>query len=768
MRLFSLGLNHKKYFLITIFLYILLGLYTLSVSFTSPFLGIELKELNGKWQIESFYDEEWADRNHLSIGDFVLSMNEIPVQDISYLQYDPAVRGAHTLSIQKHNGLILNINIRHSDVPQQFYKHFVFPFVYFLFSLIVAYYIYTRKNTVPNLTIIIAFLLTVSVAYISTGASSRMDSIGVILNSSFMILCLVVLIHFLKNYFTFLNIKWSFLNNIKILYVLPIVAIVVRIIGLLYPQFYSVNSVMILILFSILLAVILIVLVRSYIHYRLPQLKLLFIGLIVPFLPFLFLFVLPELLFKQPMLSADSSALFLLLIPFNIIFLQLTERLFDITYHITRFHYYVTMSFFFTCWLMIGVYSLSDLSITNIVKIAMFLFISIVIFLYIKEKIDYRERKILFSPKGQYIHKLYQVIGNLSKFYRIEEISQTLVNAVVHHLDVKEVDVIAYHLTTGQVNSRNDNPSIDITSFPQLSIGEIVKMQSAYIALVHQDMDCQRWIVIDHNRKIHLKAEELLWLELLLIYVHTFIESTKIIEELVNELQRMQQSDVHLQTPSWFKKLVWLRVDEEKFKFAQELHDSFLQEYIHIARQFDLLKHKKSLLTSQSELVSLHEQMIHSINHLRAYCESLKPPLFTNIGLHAALENLANRTMERANFNLTTTFERLYLEDEQLPLIIYRIVQELFNNAIKHSGSSNVTLSLQEVDNGFEMIYHDDGVGCNLEEIWNSESFGLQGIQERVEAFNGYIVIDSEPNKGMYIQITIHEGENIYDFSLDR
>lgn len=759
----------QKPFFFSICIYLFLGIYMLSVSLVSPFIGIELKELDGKWQIENFYYEDWADDNQLSIGDFVLSIDKVPVQDISYIQYEPAVRGAHTITVQKQNGLIQTIDIQHLDIPQQFYKHFVFPLIYFLLTLIVAFYLYIRKNNVPNFTILIAFILTVSLAYISSSASARFNIIGVILNSSSLLLCLIVLIHFLKNYFTFSTINWSFLNNIKVLYLLPIVAVIVRITNFLYPTFSPVDSFIILSLFSILLAMILFILVRSYIHYRLPQLKLLFIGLIVPFLPFLFLFVLPELVFKQPILAADSCTLFLLLIPFNMIFLQLTERLFDVTYHITRFRYYVTMAFFFTCWLMFGIYLLSDLSITTLVKIAIFAFISIVIFLYIKEKIDYRERKILFSPKGDYIHRLYQAVENLGKSYRIEDILQTLVNAVVHHLEVKEVDIITYHLATGQVTARNDNDSsIDITSFPQLSIGEIVKMQSAYIALVHRDMDCQRWLVIEHNRRIHLKAEELLWLELLLIYVKTFIESTKIIEQLVDELQRMQQVEDHLQTPAWFKKLVWLRVDEEKFKFAQELHDSFLQEYIHIARQFDLLKHEKSLLTSQSKLANLHEQMIHSINHLRAYCESLKPPLLTNIGLHAALEQLVSRTTERANFNLTATFERLYLEDEQLPLIIYRIVQELFNNAIKHSNSSNVTLSLQEGENGFELIYHDDGVGCHLEEIWNSKSLGLRGIQERVEAFNGDILIDSKPGKGMSIHITISEGEDTRDFSLDR
>lgn len=201
---------------------------------------------------------------------------------------------------------------------------------------------------------------------------------------------------------------------------------------------------------------------------------------------------------------------------------------------------------------------------------------------------------------------------------------------------------------------------------------------------------------------------------------------------------------------------MWLRIEQEGFKIAQELHDTFLQEHIHIARQMDLLLLEQEGIANKQAFKHLHEQMIYSINQLRNYCEKLKPPLLSSLGLHAALERLADKMEEKSDFQLITSFDRLYLDDEQLILTIYRIVQELLNNAIKHSEAKKVEISIEELGDGFEILYADDGIGCDLDLIWLSDSLGLQGIKERVAAFDGKISMTSSQNNGLNIRINIY------------
>lgn len=751
--------------------YVILGIYLLYIAYANPYLGIKLEEINGQWRISDISYSETRDGSssnmiYLSEGDVVLSVNNILIQDIPQLQHDNRIREATEIVVKKPDGNELIINFDHSDVPKQFYMLFLFPSAYFLLTLVTTTYLYYLKRHIALTKFLISFLLSVSLAYISIGASGKTNIIGLIINSSCMVLCLVILLHFLKAYFSYLKIEWIFVKHIKTLYILPVCVTFFRFIQIMYPGLGKVNAILILCLFLLLLLYIFYTLIWSYIEYRVSQLKLTFFGLVLPFLPSVFLYVLPEILVNSPIFTADICALFLLLIPFNLIFMQLTDRLFDIMYHITRFRYYSTISLFFSFWLIMGLYLIYDISLTKLFLTALFVFLSSIVFLYIKEKIDYSGRKILFSTKGNNIHKLYQTIDKIGHSHRVEQMLQMLTNEIIAYLEVKEVAVITYGYETETIVSTNNNVSVPcIASIQQLDVGEITKKDGSYIALLHNDKDYKRWLIINHNQTIRLKVEELLWLELLLTYANSFIESTKIIEELIDELHQIQQTDVS--EPTWLKKLVWVRVEDEKFQLAQELHDTILQEHLHIARQVDGLKYEKETLTIKAKLKSLHEQMILSINNLRSYCETLKPPLLTNIGLNAALERLFEQTANRAKFKLTTKLNRLYLEDDQLNLVIYRIVQELLNNAIKHSQAESVQLYLQEIDDGFELIYRDNGIGCNVSEVWRSDSMGLQGILDRVDAFNGQIMIDSNMNEGMSIHIKIIERSDVLDFSIN-
>jgi len=169
--------------------------------------------------------------------------------------------------------------------------------------------------------------------------------------------------------------------------------------------------------------------------------------------------------------------------------------------------------------------------------------------------------------------------------------------------------------------------------------------------------------------------------------------------------------------------------------------------------------HAKKTTNIQTNLSKVHDHMIASLTDLRGYCENLKPPLLDTLGLNAALEKLIQKFHKRADFVLIYTIDRLYLEDERLNLMIYRIFQELMNNALKHSCANIVEIHLLEIDNGFEINYSDDGVGCKMDEIILADSMGIRGMQERVRTFNGKFSINTNTGDGMSIRIKVNEGE---------
>ncbi|MFC9540470.1 sensor histidine kinase [Lysinibacillus sp. NPDC056959] len=730
------------------------------------FLTIGLKEENGEWVATNSYNKQLADGNRITKGDVVLSVDNIQIENVPNVKHDHVLRTASSLTIMKPNGQIIDVRISKSDLQEQFFYYLlVIPSGYFFLTLIIVFYLYFKQKNTSLLCLLILFLLTVSIAYVSIGASGGLNSIGVIVNRGTMLLCLVLLLHFLRNYYTFLKTNWLRSNNIKLFYILPVVAMILGGMGIIYPAINNLLSNIVLTVFLIFLIIILSILLLSYFKYKSPQLKVLLISIMIPFLPFLFLYALPNILFHQSILSAEISALFLLLIPFSFIFTQLAERLFDIEYHITRLRYYIIFSLIFTLWFIVGLYCIAGkyLTIPVISGVSLFTFTSLVVLFYIKEKVDYRKRKILFSTKGDYIHQLYTAVDRIGKTIKIDELLEKFAQEVSLHLELENVFVLTYNYDTNQFSSTvevklSTNPAL----IEDLKLGEIRRIDKVYLAFLHQDAHYKRALVLEHKNSIHLKDEELLWLELLLLYVNNFIENTKMVEELLEELRHMRQVD-DSQLP-WLSKLLWLRFEEEKYQLAQELHDTNLQEQLHIAREVDVLVNAKDTTDIQQKLDKIHQQMITSLHDLRAYCENLKPPLLDTLGLNAALEKLIRKVIERASFKLIYTIDRLYLEDERMNLMIYRLFQELLNNALKHSYATTVEIRLQEMNDGFEIIYKDDGVGCNVDDIIVGESMGIQGMQERVKAFNGQFYIDSQDNEGMFIRITVKEGSDTLDY----
>ncbi|AVK83466.1 histidine kinase [Lysinibacillus sp. B2A1] len=760
-----LKLIRDKWFWLAISIYLILGITVLFISYSKPFISIKVQEENGHWIIEKPYYKDWATKQGISNGDIILYINDIQTDQVPSVTFYSLIRAANNLTILKQNGEEIYVRINHLDIPQQFYYLLIVPACYFLLTLFITLYLNYKKNKTHLFNLLILFILTVSLAYVSSGASGRLNNIGLIINRSSMLLCLVLLLHFLKGYFIFLNFKWIFMKNIKYLYLLPITAILISIFSIFYPLINPIISNVVLWLFFILLILNLGILITGYYKYHSSQLKILLISILTPFLPFLFLYALPVILFKQYILSADTCSLFLMLIPYSFIFTQLTERIFDMEYYITRLRHYFNFSFAFTFWLLIGLYWLTDISISRMTEIFLFSFFSLIALFYIKEKVDYHKRKILFSTKGDQIHRMYTTIDSIGRVVKIEDLLEKFVQEVALHLEINHIDVLTYDLQTQQVTLLSKSKEskeytqnqIDEVLLEELCLGDIKKTEHFYIAFIHQDVNYKRILIVDHNKSIYLKSEELLWLELLLLYLNNFIENTKMVEELLEQLKHMKEADNN-QVP-WLNKLLWLRFEQEKYQLAQELHDTILQEQLHIAREMHEVIYTKKTTNIQTNLSKVHDHMIASLTDLRGYCENLKPPLLDTLGLNAALEKLIKKFHKRADFVLIYTIDRLYLEDERLNLMIYRIFQELMNNALKHSHANIVEIHLLETEYGFEINYSDDGVGCKMDEIILADSMGIRGMQERVQTFNGKFSINTNVGDGMSIRIKVNEGE---------
>jgi Signal transduction histidine kinase len=91
--------------------------------------------------------------------------------------------------------------------------------------------------------------------------------------------------------------------------------------------------------------------------------------------------------------------------------------------------------------------------------------------------------------------------------------------------------------------------------------------------------------------------------------------------------------------------------------------------------------------------------------------------------------------------------------EQKLEIGIYRILQELVNNSIKHSGAGELIVQMVQETNRLCLIVQDDGKGFDINSINKSKGIGLNSVKSRIESLNGRIDIYSEPGKGTEIII---------------
>lgn len=750
----------RKYFWIIITIYLLIGSYIFYESYQSPIVGIEVEKEDNDWIISGFKFSEIGELHQIHKGDILLEINDIKIDETTKLTYDKMISFANSIKLITSDEEIRYIYFSHHDLPTQFFNNYILPLSYFLIACFLAIYLYQhQKGNKQALNYLIQFILTVAIACGSIPLLIRLNWFGLIINSVFTVLSPILLLSFLKHYYSFLNIRWKFFNFIHYLYVIPIIVFLLTILEKFFTWMYSIDTVIILLFFFLLVIINIIVICIGYVKYPKSQIKVLLWGIVFPFLPFLVMYVIPLIFLQKYIFSTSILTIFFLCISFGFTFAQFSERLFDIDYYISRLKYYSLYSLVITMVLGIGIYFIISISIPLLLTICIFIFIVILISFYIKEKLDYVNRKVLFTPHGNYIHQLYSTIEVIGKTVDINDLFNKLSTILSKQLEFEVVYVVAFNVKEKKfVENKKSivNPihqTLPISLFENLHLMEILNTDACYVTCIHQDVEMKQILILGNRNHSSLKHEELLSLELLILFTNNFIDNTKLVEDLLSKLNTMEQRDQG--HPYWFEKLVLLKLEDEKNHLAQDLHDTILQEQIFLIREMDSMLYENNVECLQTKIGDFHQQLV-SINHqLRAYCEILKPPLLDTLGLNAALNKLFIQTKKRANFTLIFSIEQIETTNKYIPLLIYRLIQEMLTNAIKHSQATYVKIQLLKYEGGFEISYMDNGIGFDQSILKNSKSMGLTGMRERIRTYNGYFEIDTYPNEGVQIQIRV-------------
>lgn len=207
------------------------------------------------------------------------------------------------------------------------------------------------------------------------------------------------------------------------------------------------------------------------------------------------------------------------------------------------------------------------------------------------------------------------------------------------------------------------------------------------------------------------------------------------------------------------KKDILLLQEIERKRIAEALHDTTVQDMVHLSQQLELvlLYLEQDAIQARLEVITARHQIKTMIGEMRDAIYDLRPLILDELGWNAAWERLKNKLL-KVQTQLTVSFDIDKIDpfDGLMAISVYRIVCEGCQNIVKHSNAKTIKVIIKNLDNYIKIKICDDGVGFVQKTATNH--FGLQFMYERVAALSGKMKIDSN-DSGTIIQIKIPVAE---------
>ena len=193
--------------------------------------------------------------------------------------------------------------------------------------------------------------------------------------------------------------------------------------------------------------------------------------------------------------------------------------------------------------------------------------------------------------------------------------------------------------------------------------------------------------------------------------------------------------------------------ESERERIAKDLHDSLGGVLSTIKLRFDKLAHEHPVDDAES-LEKLTRLIDTACDEVRSIANDLKPGSLEKLGLIEAIKDMLNRY--KVDKGPEIIFQYYGFEgggqiDSNIALNIYRIIQELVNNSIKHAKCSEIFVQMHKKGNEMTISVEDDGKGFNESNI--KKGMGLENIKSRVNYLKGELTMDSSDQQGTAILV---------------
>jgi len=227
-----------------------------------------------------------------------------------------------------------------------------------------------------------------------------------------------------------------------------------------------------------------------------------------------------------------------------------------------------------------------------------------------------------------------------------------------------------------------------------------------------------------------------------------------------NKLKQKQSMDAELINQQELRSRAIIEAEEkERTRIAKELHDGIGQQLS--AAKLNVSGLQASLHTNNNEEKIMLQNAIdfidESVKEVRLVSHSMMPNALVKSGLVSAIKEFVTKINSsgalKINLEIVGLSDRL---EQTVETVLFRVLQELLNNIIKHAKSTEVSIQVIKHEKELTVLIEDNGAGFDVDKALNNENgIGLKNIQSRVAFLNGQVFFDSHLGKGTTVTVEI-------------
>lgn len=285
-------------------------------------------------------------------------------------------------------------------------------------------------------------------------------------------------------------------------------------------------------------------------------------------------------------------------------------------------------------------------------------------------------------------------------------------------------------------------------AFSEIQTKYEVDKKNLKIEILTKEKEIQKnktWIIIS------LGLSLLLPLIIMIFSYRSRMKTQKIIAENnikihKHELEKIEQE----QAIKSIQQIVEMK-DQERDRIALEIHDGIGSSLSGIKFQLEEI----NIDLKNKKIDKISKQLTNNLIDIRTVSHNLSLNYLTDKSLENLVIELVNQYQKSNTFAINLYIfpsDCLNFINNKLTHQLYRIIQELMNNVVKHANATSVVINITKIENELIIVIEDNGVGFSNTKI---NGIGLKNISQRLKTINATITIDSEPNKHTIIQLNI-------------